>query len=294
MRRDQDTSEPSDIPRRFTGWGILAATVVLGLFVFLVVGPTIESKSHLEALEDLDDRDRLERGLRMLCNTSTNIKSLNDQLATKSLEQRNRITEVSQDLGCLDSLEPRYRAEHYLWQGDPSSAVDQAVAQGEAAIEPAIEALEAEGEEVQVVRRRAMRALTALSGRLIRDHRQRIGQRLTPEDSSAAARALRAAIGLSEEASPAEPDAGTDEPEVLDDEEAPRDEDAAADEGVDDFQLGGGLRLRLDGMGGEPAAAPTNPSGDGPLKLKEPSLDTKTVRPEGGVLYEANDGGDTP
>ena len=310
MRREHDTQRASELPRRFTGGGILAVAIGLALFAFLVVGPMVESASHLEALEDLDNRERLERGLRMLCNTRPNIDSLNANLATKTLSERNKITAVAEDLDCLESLQPRFRAEHYIWQGAPRGAIDQIVAQGDAAIEPSIEALEADIVSHPRVRSRAMRALSALSTRLLSDHRQRIAKRLGEEDVTSEAQALRLSLGLT----PSRPETPTpiDVPppsdllppsqeeikEQLDEElsEPPAEENQEdevieeQEEAENDFELGkGSLRLRLPGMGAPSA----------PRETRRPTLDLDTPTPQkrepeeraparSGLLYDAS------
>lgn len=197
MKKSEDTSSSINaLPRRFNGWGILLASLALTAFIFLVIGPVIERNAHLEALEDLEDQERLKRGLLMLCNTRANIKHLNEQLEQKNLEERNRVTPMVQTLGCLPQLEPSYRAEYYLWHGEgEQDEVANVVAQGRASIEPAIDALESEKEQV---RHRAMSALMALHEQLNEDHRQRIARRLLKFPATVEVRRFAVALGLEE------------------------------------------------------------------------------------------------
>lgn len=195
MKKSEDTSSSiGALPRRFNGWGILLASLALTAFIFLVIGPVIERNAHLEALEDLEDQERLKRGLLMLCNTRANLKHLNEQLAQKSLEERNRVTPVVQTLGCLPQLDPSYRAEYYLWHGQgEQDEVANVVAQGRASIEPAIDALDSEKEEV---RHRALNALMAMHEQLNEDHRQRIARRLLRYPATGEVRRFAMALGL--------------------------------------------------------------------------------------------------
>lgn len=181
-----------EAPRRFTGWGVLAASLSLATVIFLVIGPLVERHAYLEAFDDLEDQERLKRGLLMLCNTESNLKHLNAQLAQKELGERNRITPVAQGLGCIDKLRPPLRAEYYLWNGE-GEGIAPIVAQGEASVEPAIEALESDEERV---RHRAARSLVALASELNDDQVKRIARRLSDEDQSKPIRALRVALDL--------------------------------------------------------------------------------------------------
>ena len=290
MRRESEPQEDLIVPGRFTGAGVLALTAALALFAFLIVGPVIESNSHLEALEDLDNRERLERGLRMLCNTQQNISLLNAQLESKTREARNKVTPVAASLSCLEKLSPPFRAEHYLWTVTDGGAVSGAVAQAQAAIEPAIYALEAPDE---AIRERAMRTLTALSDGLIGDHKSRIKKRLSERDRSPASFALRDSLGLPhppeqpvipapalrEELDMSAPDAGEDAALGA---RADMDADMGEEPGDDmdtDFQFGdGALRLQLPGL------SPRPPARSG-LRLDEPGLDARSQAPESGLLY---------
>lgn len=298
MKKGIDSQAPVNVPRRFTGFGVLAVTVVLALSVFAIVGPWVEANAYLEALEDPRDKDRLERGLRTLCNTQPNIKLLNERLAEKPLSERNIVTRAVEELGCLDSIEPTLLAEHYLWVSEADDAVPLAIAQGEAAIEPSITALEHDNERA---RHRAMSALVALSRQLTRDHVLRVEKRLDPKDRSTHAKALRVTLKLELSASNDAPDVGSHaaphepEPDVrvhghageLDPANDGGDVPAGVAElngGVDEgsvedeqFELGGdGLRLNLNGLGiSTPAPA---------SKSKKPGLG------QGGVLFRQGAG----
>lgn len=303
MKKGIDSQAPVNVPRRFTGFGVLAVTVVFALSVFAIVGPWVEANAYLEALEDPQDRDRLERGLRTLCNTQPNIKLLNERLAEKPLSDRNIVTKAVEELGCLDSIEPTLLAEHYLWVSQSEDAVARATAQGDAAIEPAIAALEHGDERA---RHRAMSVFMALSGQLTRDHVLRIDKRLDEKDHSPETTALRITLKLEQPApskapgeaehpdaphggdashddhahheepsAPPEPAAEDAEPVAEDAESAAEVEEPDADGAPGDdeqFELGGsGLRLNLDGLG-IPTSAPA------PEK-KKPGLG------QGGVLF---------
>lgn len=301
MRRDSEPQRDLVAPGRFTGFGILALSVALGAFVFFAVGPMVENNAHLDAIEDIDDRERLERGLRTLCNTQQNLKLLNEQLAEKTRADRNRVTPVAKELGCLEKLDPRFQAEHHLWMGEERDAVDGAVAQGDAALEPAIDALEASGEEgeaqakAQLVRERAMRALVALSAKLLNDHKTRISKRLTDRDTSPAAHALRAALGFEHPHAPEKVipapdphahDAGAhDESHASDMGHADAGADADMDSAdMDDVNLGSGsFRLKLDGLGAPPRRPRTAPGANG-FRLREPSLEKPSGT--GSVLFK--------
>lgn len=297
MRRESEPQRDLIAPGRFTGFGILALSIALGAFVFFAVGPMVERNAHLDAIEDLDDRERLERGLRTLCNTQQNIKLLNQQLAEKSRADRNRVTPLAKELGCLDKLDSTFQAEHHLWMGSEREAVDLAVASGEAAIEPAIEALEEEEGRDDAVRERAMRALVALSARLLTDHKTRIEKRLADDDTSPAANALRSALGLEMPAAKApetKPPETTPSAHDADmghgsDHDMSGDMDADADMGgadmdAEDVNLGSGsFRLRLDGLGAPPAQRRRPPAGNG-FQLREPGLNKPST--SGGVLFK--------
>lgn len=193
MKKSSSTGEGALVaPRRFNGWGILAASVALGALIFLVIGPMIERNAHLEALDDLEDQQRLKRGLLMLCNTEANIVHLNAQLEQKSLEERNQVTRVARTLDCIERLNPSLQAEYYLWNGSRGD-VARVTAQGKQAIEPAIQALESKEE---ATRARAARALSALSRELNSDHKMRIDRRLSDDDFSAPIYALRISLGF--------------------------------------------------------------------------------------------------
>lgn len=300
MRRDSEPQRDLVAPGRFTGFGILALSVALGAFVFFAVGPMVENNAHLDAIEDLDDRERLERGLRTLCNTQQNLKLLNQQLAEKTRADRNRVTPVAKELGCLTKLDPRFQAEHHLWMGEERDAVDGAVAQGDAALEPAIDALEASAEDdegkakAQIVRERAMRALVALSAKLLNDHKTRIDKRLTDKDTSPEAHALRAALGFEHPHAPKTPehdpgdhaheaDAGHGDSHSADmgHDSADADMDNAD---MDDVNLGSGsFRLKLDGLGAPPRRPRPTPGANG-FKLREPSLEKPSGT--GSVLFK--------
>lgn len=280
MKKSISTGEGAvQAPRRFNGWGILAASVALATLVFLVVGPMVERNAHLEALDDLEDQERLKRGLLMLCNTQANIVHLNDQLEQKSLEERNRVTRVARTLDCIKRLKPNLQAEYYLWNGVKGD-VAYVVAQGGAAIEPSIEALESDD---PLTRGRAARALVTLSEGLNGDHSQRIARRLLDDDLSDATRALRLELGLPS------PVVIIQAPEQ---DEPPRVEIDMADELVvpDAGQEMADMSDELDAAADELDAGPdedVSPSSDelafpGEFQLKPPTLELRRPR----VLYQ--------
>ncbi len=287
MKKSVDTGgSVNQLPKRFNGWGVLLASMALTTFIFTVVGPVIERNSHLEALEDLKDQERLKRGLLMLCNTKANIKHLNEQLENKSLESRNKITRVASQMDCIKELKPGFQAEHYLWNGNEGE-VSSVVAQDRAAIEPAIEALES---AEAAVRTRAAYTLVALRSRLNEDHHQRIERRLEQDKPFEGMSLLQESLGLNVMGAPPKmpvPE-NTKLPEVV--ESAPESDmgeptsDMDADMSDMDEHDAGALELKapvLEQIGVQSEGI------RGGLRLTEPSLQIKEAPP---VLYQANEG----
>ena len=280
MKKAAETQVYAEPRGRFTGWGVLGIGVGLALVTFLVIGPFVERNAHLEALHDLQDQERLKRGLLVLCNTEGNIPHLNAQLEGKSLAERNRVTPVAQELGCMERLRPVFQAEYHLWHGSRERGVSDVVAQGEVAVEPAIAALNAPEAEV---RQRAQRVLLAMVDNLSTDQIGRIMGRLKEVSGEGAdvksARELR--VSLSSRLP--QPAVVEEEPvkRVGDEERLGVDPSVGASDVVDaalerareaaegdDVELGGGgLRLRLDLMGmgagveAQPRARRVVPSG---------------------------------
>ena len=292
MKKSESNMIAPPSTSRFTGWGILAAVAGLGMIAFLIVGPMVERHAHLEALDDLDSPERLQRGLLTLCNTRDYLPELNKQLAEKTRDQRHKITVVAREMGCLEKLEPIYKAEHYLWRGEDKESVHKTVSQGVAAVEPAIDALD---DEDAIVRRRAMKVLTALEESLDRDQLQRTAKVLDPNDMGQPARALREVLGdlairrpppIAEAPDMGTPDDPTAQADAGDQDMDSEDDAEGDDEGI---ELGGrGLRLRLDVLGGgapprRRAPAPSQEGGG--IMLREPSLGDSAPRNPRGVVY---------
>lgn len=167
---------------------------VVTTFIFLTIGPLIERKDAVETLMQSADDGAMTQSMHLICKNVEGRLALNHALGRQELERRLRVAKVASQVGCMEALRPRYQTEYDLYaapsQGRMISAL---IAQGSAAIEPAIFALDSEQPHV---RRRAIGALLGLVELLNEDQRRRASKRLDPRDEHPLSVALMSALGV--------------------------------------------------------------------------------------------------
>jgi len=167
---------------------------VIVTFIFLTIGPLIERKEAVETLMFSVDEGAMTQRMHLICKNVEGRLALNHALGRQELERRLRVAKVASQVGCMEALRPRYQTEYDLYaapsQGRMISAL---IAQGAAAIEPSIFALDSEQPHV---RRRAIGALLGLVELLNEDQRRRASKRLDPRDEHPQSVALMSALGI--------------------------------------------------------------------------------------------------
>jgi hypothetical protein len=250
-------------PRASVSPSVFVALGAVAFAAALLISPGCERGADATKIGDPEaTEDELSTAVQRLCATEQGRTQMTARLESLDRAARAPALELaSAQPKCLERIPGALRAEHEIWK--EGAQVDDVVAVGAEAIEPALEA--ASGSDG--ARRVALGALTALADELSEDQKQRALKRAEPLAASEDAEDARAAKALLVTLGVVPPD----EPE--------------ADEGDDDFQLGGGgLRLQLGGAP-PPAGAPPRPGGG--VMLREPTLELKGS-PKGGVLFDAS------
>lgn len=167
---------------------------VIVTVVFLTIGPLIERKNAVETLMLSADEGALTQSMHLICKNVEGRLALNQALGRQELKRRLHVAKVASQVGCMEALRPQYQTEYDLYAA-PSQGrmVSALIAQGAAAIEPSIFALDSDQPHV---RRRAIGALLGLVELLNEDQRRRASKRLDPRDEHPQSVALMSALGV--------------------------------------------------------------------------------------------------
>ncbi len=141
----------------------------LGVGLFLLVSPPVEREAHLSVVRD-GEQANIESSMRHLCWIESGVTGLNELLPGLDVERRREILQTADSLGCLSQLAPSIQASYFIIEADGTGHVEKAMSFEEAALEPALEAIEYTD---PAVARRGATVLAVLARRLTPDQQQR-------------------------------------------------------------------------------------------------------------------------